>query len=453
MLALQLRRSFCFSRSFLCRFLILLILGVPICEGTALAQANCEISQATYDSDMLFENQHGPTLLRLMGSRYVDLRRAARGLSCSGVPLVAFDGLRYGRAGQADDPGLYYVVPELARTFHLRLETAVNLTLIGTVLLASGVGLLGFMRMAWTTLGRRTGLIGFFLLTIVELIGGDVYVMYAAPAAACVPWILYFASRKKLTFIALVTFVLVGLISQLADFFRAHAGTGLVLFALAALTGLYQMKPAGRLLLAAVFVMGGVSLQMFCRELYVQRSEFLGQRGTAHELEQAHVFWHAVYVGLGYINNSEIPAYRDEFGAAKVRLLRPNAAYSSPEYEQVLKQETVQLARRRPFLILENLLVKLVVVLFYCICATNVGLYAAKLARKPIWFELAFCGAIGFNALFGILVVPNPKYLLGLIAFATLYGVYSIEYAAERPQLRHRLAWIGRVAFAGADWC
>ena len=55
--------------------------------------------------------------------------------------------------------------------------------------------------------------------------------------------------------------------------------------------------------------------------------------------------------------------------------------------EQVLKQETVQLARRRPFLILENLLVKLVVVLFYCICATNVGLYAAKLARKPIWFE------------------------------------------------------------------
>ena len=125
---------------------MLLIFAVPACEGTTSAQPNCEVSQATYDSDMQFANERSPTLIRLMSSRYVDLRRAARGLSCSGVPLVAFDGLRYRRVGQADDPGIYYFVPRLARALRLRLETAVDLTLLGTVLLASSVGLLGFLR-------------------------------------------------------------------------------------------------------------------------------------------------------------------------------------------------------------------------------------------------------------------------------------------------------------------
>ena len=215
--------------------------------------------------------------------------------------------------------------------------------------------------------------------------------------------------------------------------------------------GLYETKPTKKLLLAAVLVVGGASVQMFCRELYVQRSAFLAQREVAYEPEQTHVFWHSVYIGLGYISNSEIPAYRDEVAIAKVRILRPDAAYSSVEYEQVLKKETLELARRRPFLVLENLLVKFAVILFYCICASNVGLYAATLSRKPIWFELAFWGAIGFSGLFGLLVVPNPKYILGLIAFATLYGLYCIEYASEKLQSGKHLRWIRRIVFVGVD--
>jgi len=308
------------------------------------------------------------------------------------------------------------------------------------------------MQTARTAIGRRTAVIGFLLLTILELIGGDVYVMNAALAAACVPWILYFALGKKLRSGALITFVLVGLTSQLANFVRAHAGTALVIFALVALAGLYQMTPSARLLLAALLLAGSVGVHMFCRELYVQRNAFLGPREAGYDLEQAHVFWHAVYLGLGYIHNSEVPAYRDEVAFEKVRLLQPSAVYPSQEYERVLKKETLELARRRPFLILENLLVKLAVVLSYCACAANVGLYAAILSRKPIWFELAFLGAAGFGALFGLLVVPNPKYLLGLITFAALYGMYSIEHAAEQPRLSRRLDWIGRVAFVEGNW-
>lgn len=426
-------------------FCLLLVQAVLMSVQVSVAQTTCEISQATYDSDLSFENQRSPIFVRLMGSRYVDLRRSERGLSCTGVPLVAFDGLRFRAAGEADDPGIYYFVPELARAFHLRLETAADLMLIGTVLLGSCIGLLGFMKTAQSATGRRIGVIAFLLLTILELIAGDVYVMNAAPAVACVPWILYFASRKHLTKGAMVTFVLMGLTSQLADFVRAQAGTGLIIFTLVALAGLYQMKPWSRLTLAALLLAGGAGVHMFCHQLYAQRNTFLAARFAGYEPEQRHVFWHAVYLGLGYVQNSDVPAYRDEVAIAKVQLLEPTAKYPSLEYEQVLKKETLALARRRPFLILESLLVKLAVVLLFCICAANVGLYAAIVSRKSIWCDLAFLGAVGFSALFGILVVPNPKYLLGLITFAALYGVYSIQHATEQQPPDPRIGWIGRL--------
>ena len=380
-----------------------------------------------------------------MASRYVDLGRAAHGLSCTGVPLVAFDGLRYRRAGGEDDPGLYYFVPKLMRISHLSTAAAVDLTLIGIVLFGSGIGLLGFMRTARTALGRRVGIIAFLLLTIVELMAGDIYVINAAPAIACVPWVLYFATRKRLAPSAVIFFALLGLASLMANFFRAYAGVGLILFTLAAVIGVYEMKTAGKIVLLAAFLAASAGAQIFFGHLYRQRSAFLGQYDTAFESSQVHPFWHSVYIGLGYVKNSDVPAYADRIAATRVKLLRPNAAYLSREYEQVLKRETLELAKRRPALILENVLVKLAVILGFCICAANVGLYAARLARKPVWLELAFWAAMAFNSLFGILVVPSAKYLLGLIAFAALYGAYSIEYASEQPQLRTRLAWIGRV--------
>jgi hypothetical protein len=427
------------------RWLVLAVL-VLSASGTPLAQGNCETSQAVYDSDQALISQPPPTLLRLMSSRYVDLGRAARGMDCTGVPLVAFDGLHYRRAGGEDDPGLFYFVPRLARALHLSLATTVDLTLTGTVLVTTAVGMWGFLLGARTVLARRVGVIAFLLLTMVELVGGDIYVMNAAPAVACVPWILYFASRRKITAGVLLTFGLAGVTIVMANFFRAYAGMGLALFAVISLTGFYAMKPAAKIVVLAMLLVATAGTQMFLNGLYRQRSAFLGrQRDAAFELKQIHPFWHSVYIGLGYVKNSEIPAYSDSIAATKVQLLRPNTPYLSKEYEQVLKGETLDLARRRPWLILENVFVKLVVVLGFCIAAANVGLYAAGIARKPFWLELAFLVAIAFNSLFGILVVPSPKYLLGMIAFAVLYGAYSIGYASEQPQLRNQLAWLGRI--------
>jgi len=447
------------------------ILTVITGRSTAMTQTGCEVAQSTFDTDLQFmKQQHAPTHVRLMPSRYVELRRAARGLSCSGValvafdglryrptswsgvPLVAFDGLRYRPAGWADDPGISFFVPELARILGVSLAAAIDVFLIGAVLLALGFGLLGLLLTAQTKLGLRIGLVALLLLTIVELVAGDVYVMNAAPAIGCVPWILSFTSRRKLTVGMLVTFGVTGVLAETANLFRSNAGTGLLLFALVLAAGVYQIKPTTRVLLAMLLLLSAAFPGLLFRELYARRNVFLEhQPGAVLESGRVHPFWHSIYIGLSYVKNSDVPGYSDEVAAAKVRALRPEATYTSPEYEQVLKRETFKLAKRRPFLILANLLVKLVIVSFFFLCAANMGLYAAKLARKPAWLELAFWLALTFNGLFGVLVLPRPQYVIGLIAFAALYGVYSIEFAATQPHLQGKLIWIKKLLFVGPD--
>ena len=438
-------------RSRACWFAAILILTViPGCSSTtaASAHADCEVAQSAFEADIQLLRQKPPTHLRLMPSRYVDLRRAARGLACSGVPLVAFDGLRYRPAAWGDDLGLYFFVPQLARVSGVSLVTATDVLLTGVVLLASGFGLLGLLRTLHTKLGRRIGVAAFLLLAVVVLIAGDVYIMNAAPAMACVPWILSFVSRRKLTIGMLMTLGMTGALGETSNFVRSHAGTGLVLFALVVAVGTYQVKLVSRIILVAALLLGVTGAALAFRHVYAQRDAFLQhQPGALMESARGHVLWHAIYLGLSYVKNSEVPEYRDEFAFAKVRALRPEASDYSPEYEQVLMRETLRLAKRRPFLILANLFAKIVVVSLFCIFAANVGLFGAKLAPKPVWLELAFWLAIAFNGLYGIIVLPNPKYLVGLIAFAVLYGVYSIEYAAGHLNLKSRLRWIEKLVF------
>jgi hypothetical protein len=418
--------------------------------STLLTASDCRISQSTFDSDTQFSTQRPPTHLRLMTSRYVDLRRAARGLACSGVPLVAFDGLHYEPAAWNDDPGLYLFVPAVARIFGLTIGTASDVLLMGVVLLAFGLGLLGMTQVLHTVLGWRVAIVALLMLTVVLLLAGDVYALSAAPAVACVPWILSFVSRKQITFGMVITLGVTGVLAASADAIRSYAGMALILFAVVVVVCGYQLRPAGRTILAATLLLGAAGTALVFQHVYAQRDAFLRSKpGAVMQSARGHVFWHAVYLGLSYVKNSEIPKYQDELAFAKVRALKPAVKDYSPEYEQVLKEEIFKLSKRRPFLILANLIVKLVVVLLFCVLAANVGLYGAKLARKPVWLELAFWLAIAFNGLYGIVVLPNPKYLVGLIVFAALYGVFSIEQAAEQQNLKNRLQWIERLVFIG----
>jgi hypothetical protein len=427
--------------------LLTLVLLSP--EPRATISPGCQVSQATFDADVQVMTHSSSTHLRLEGARYLELVRAARGLRCSGIALVGFDGLRYRQGGWSDDPGLFVLVPEVVRLTGAGVALATDLVLLCIILGSSVLGLWGFLLLAQTQVGRRIGVVAILLLTLMELVVGDFYIVNAAPVIASVPWILYFATRKKLAVDLASAFVLLGLIAAISSLCRAHSGTGICLFTLLIVTGFYRMRPPARLLLIGLFLAGAAVPALYFHHLYSQRDAFLDrQPGYLIPSGNGHVLWHSIYTGLGYVKNSEVPEFSDRVAANRAHQLRADVAYPSPQYEEVLKQEVLRIAEHHPSVIVENIVVKSVIVLFFVLISANVGLWAASLAPQPAWWQLAFLLPILFNALFGILVAPNPKYVTGLIAFAALWAVCSVDSAATRPVARQHLAWLIRVTRA-----
>jgi len=143
-----------------------------------------------------------------------------------------------------------------------------------------------------------------------------------------------------------------------------------------------------------------------------------------------------VYIGLGFVQNPYVPAYEDGVGFRKAHSIDPTVINCSPEYENILRREVFRLARNHPQFIVTNLAAKAGVVLFYLLICANMGLLAAFCYPKGWVLESAFWMAMGFDLLFGLLVVPEFSYLLGLMAFAVMYGIFSIGHAVENGALR-----------------
>ena len=51
---------------------------------------------------------------------------------------------------------------------------------------------------------------------------------------------------------------------------------------------------------------------------------------------------------------------------------------------------------------------------------------------------------MAFDSLFGILVVPAPNYLLGLMGFAALYGIVGIGVAIDEGAIERVAATVSR---------
>lgn len=429
---------------------ILFLLLAASCCVTAAGETNCVVSQATFDADWRNLEQHpNPAHLPLMGIRYVDLLRAQRGLFCSGVPLVAFDGLRYRPAAAwSDDPGLYFLVPELARVTGLNIADSADVLVASSVVLAAVMGLWGFLKTAETVAGRCIGIIAFLLMVIQVLRIGQVYALGVVPAIACAPWIIFFALRERLTSGSVLTMVVSGFLAAIANAIRSHSGLALLVFAVVMVFGVYKVRLTVRVVTALSLLAGLASAALVLHHIYDQRDEFLRhQPGAVVESAGGHVFWHSVYIGFGFVGNSDVPAYRDDVAFNKAYQTRPDVTPYTSEYEQVMRDQVLNLARKRPVLVAGNVAIKLAIIFLYCLIFTNVGLYAAVIAPKEIAVESAFLLAIGMGVLPGILVVPVKPYILGGIVFCVIYAAFGVDYALQNTEKKGRFRWVRQIMF------
>lgn len=307
-----------------------------------------------------------------MPARYSELVRVSHGLAVT---------------GKADDPGLYLLVPAVSRWFHLSIAHAYDLSIGVLILSAAILGALPIKKWTWLSAG-------YFLVAVgMTAYAGDVYIFEALPAIAGIPWLL--RNEKHAFWIAAL--------AGMCGVFRSWAF--LPYLALLVLM-LWRKRPV----IAAAVIPLCLVPQMWAHHAY----------------PETHPFWHSVYIGLGWVPNSEVSSYHDEVGFR--RGIELGTVPYTPQYEAALRSEVERIAEHEPWIIAEELAAKI----------TILALSIALLLRftMPVF---PFAAAILVGVLPGILVTPNPKYVLGalcLTAFCTQHSPSSDSAAWYRFQPR-----------------
>ena len=117
--------------------------------------------------------------------------------------------------------------------------------------------------------------------------------------------------------------------------------------------------------------------------------------------------------------------------------VNPDVQLFSLEYETILKNEYFKFVKAYPLFFIKTLFAKFGVCFMYLLMFANFGLLLAIYYPQGYLYNFLFASGIGFNMLFGLLATPEYQYFMGLFAFATLYGVYSIDYAVDQGLFQH----------------
>ncbi|HUG92238.1 MAG TPA: hypothetical protein VML55_15460 [Planctomycetaceae bacterium] len=372
----------------------------------------------------------------IMPTRYESLAATIAGYEQSRIPLVALADGRYAAAGYSDSKGLHYAVPRLVETFGLSLQTAIDVVLWGTLFAGFAVGLAGLLLLCPTARQRIVAVAQWSLLLAYSLAAvRDVYVFGVAVTVAVVPWGLLVLRRGDRPQRAIAFCVAAGLAVGCAHQFRAQAGAGA-----GALLVLLIWLEAGRPVpwrgaLTAMLCGAALLPSLWFERLSSERDAFLAAHSPEYFARTQGAWggapWHSVYIGLGFLNNPWVAEYRDDVAVARVRQVRPEAAYLSREYQAVLRRDVLRLAGSHPGFVVRTLSAKAGVLLFWVLVFGNAGLLRA--VQRGGWgrLDFAFAAAALCASLPGLLVMPLPHYVSSLLALATIYGIVRLNDAAS----------------------
>lgn len=425
-------------------FLAALALRTPIAvaqedarPGIAEPRPACDLAAALgTPGARVLPAEQPPTHISIMPTRYWDLTYTLVGTEQTGVSLVAINGKILGPSGGLDDVGSYYLIPEFSRVFGLPLSRAVDLFYDVLLFLGFLTGATGFWVLYATSSARSVAVVSLLALTGFAHHVGDVYVFCFLTAVVATPWVLVWVRRPDGRWLPLFLATL-GILLGIANAVRSYAGTAVLLFSCLLL--LFQPIRARRKLLLFLCLVGGmIGPKLFFVREVARRDAFL----TAHcptygTLSAMHPLWHSVFIGFGYLQNNYGISWSDGNANDRVQSIAPGTTFGSVRYERILRGEVIQLLRHHPWFFFETVASKLGVVLVLVALSVNFGALAAIYAPKPWALELSFGAAIAFSSLFGLLTVPAPPYVLGLISFAVLYGIVSVGFYLESRSNQH----------------
>jgi hypothetical protein len=376
--------------------------------------------------------------MEIMQTQYLNLSEALAGYVKTGVPLIAYHGTTLKPAGLGDDIGIYYFIPKIAYSFGISINQSLNIFFSSMILISLCLGIIGCYILLNKTWIKWLGIAEMTLLACMSYFYLEtVYFTLFSIPLAIIPLFLSFSKHQKLGVTFKIFLVFSGLAIGIANHLRSHAGTGVLIFLLIILLFYLQSHWKQKIILMTLVFIGFLSPILYFDMLLDRRDMYLTNYYPNYEsAPRRHVFWHSVYIGFGYLNNEYGIKYKDEVAIEKVHSISPQTAYVSKEYEEILRAEIYKLIKTHPLFAAQTIFAKFGVIFFYLLIFGNVGLIAIFRVNKNWYFEIAFWSAMTFNSFFGILATPDYRYLMGFIAFATLYGIISIDEAIESTAWR-----------------
>ena len=361
----------------------------------------------------------------------------------TGIQLIGYNGTSVFPSGISDDIGMYYFIPKIVRFFGISLEQAINLFFYGMIIGALVIGLIGFFLLSKSWFFRiiATGALSLFYYSACRGMT-DVYLVLASIAIGIVPLTLYFIRNNRLTVPFCVFTCLSGIGIGTAHYIRAFSSVAVFIFLALTIFLCLSVSFKKKLVLWGLLLSGTAFPFFHFNAVLEQRNKYLGQKYNNYE--SRHVFWHSLYAGFGFLNNDLGIAWDDSTVINTIKKNAPNVVYPTQEYESAVKTEFFKLIRHHFHFVLVTLFAKLGVIFYYLLLFANIGLVAAFFYRKSWQIELAFWSAICFNSLFGFMALPGRFYLLGMLAFALLYGLFSIEYAISHGVVQDVLRVLGK---------
>lgn len=345
--------------------------------------------------------------------------------------------------GCADEFGLYYFVPLVAKTFSISLESALWWWDCGLVSVGVIISLSGFWLLIQTNIEKVIACVGVLAVAGVSWIIGDVYI---APffAASLLPWLFVCLQRewhKRL----LVYCALSGFMAAFSNSIRMYSGFALLLGVITALILFFKTIKKIRLP-AGCLMIGFLGYFLWFSSLIDVRNSYLDEEKISRGVyEQQHLFWHSTYLGFGFLTNPYGVYYGDSCAVEHAQKIDPAIVYPSTKYNELLRKMTFQFCCEHPHFVMRTLFAKAGVLLYYLLICANIGLLLAFFYRKPWYVDSSYGVILAFSALPSLLTIPIAPYLTGFFTMATFYGIHSIVWALQQGLLKDMRLFLKRL--------
>ena len=325
-----------------------------------------------------------------------------------------------------DDLGLFMYVPWFSSFFDLDPLQGVRIFFLGITIVFFLVTSISFLAMVKNIWGYLAISLGLYRLTDPLRQLSYVYLGYLFPFMA-IP-VLLVALEKKHKNLFLFSFFLCGLVAGFSDILRILSALPVILFFLIILCFNSTFVRFKKIIPLAIFLAGYAIPYGHFKYVIHKRDTFLKEHNSINNtLPDAHIFWHNMYIGFGFLANKHDITWEDSCGARHARQVLPGVEVGSKDYEDITRTFIINLIKTDRYFVANALFAKFgVLIFFFLLYLGFLGILAAYFVPKAWYIEFAFFCCAGMSAMPGILTLPVTAYFMGFITCTSIYTIYSL---------------------------